>query len=282
MKKLQIALITLLFFTFSAFAFDKNDINPKGSLTSYTKTDYNIVSQFGNTYRYPSVKYEHIFDENNREVESACYNAKNVLVDRITYQYNSKGRVQESRFYNSSNVLVWKNTFEYDESGRVLAESEFNANNELIGKTIYEYTAKDKTSRTTESYYNGQGALLYRNISLTNENNQGITVNRYFGDGSLDQTEQRVYSENGYLQQSQIQKNDGKPSTKTVYLYDAHNFLIEIQTYNQQGILYKRELYKNDSNGNPTTISTYTVAAKFGSITAELQSQSTFVYEYRK
>ena len=284
MKKILIALMAATVVA-GAFAFDRNGFNPAGKLSTYTKTDYNIVSKFGSTYRSVAVKYVHDF--NTAGVETACtgFNSKNAQVDRITYEYNDRNNLVSSTFYDGQNTMIWKTTLEYDTSNRLTAESEFDKDNRLSGKTIYEYNDKDvakgKESKIVESYYDGNGKLLSRSITTMNAAGKPAELARYYGDGSLDQREIYSYNDYGVLSQIEYIEPDGKTKTKLVYRYDAgKGYLTEIDTYNANSVLYQREIYKNDGKGNPTSVSVYSVSEKFGGTVNELQKQSAYTYTY--
>ena len=268
-----------------AFAFDRASFTPAGSLSNYTKTDYNIVSKFGSTYRSVAVKYVH--DYNAAGLETVCtgYNAKNALVDKITYEYNEKRLLVSSTFFDAQNTMIWKTTLEYDTSNRLTSESEFDKDNRLSGKTIYEYNDKEvskgKEAKVIESYYDGNGKLLVRAISTMNPAGKPAEICRYYGDGSLDRKEVYSYNDYGVLSQVEYVEPDGKIKTKIVYRYDASKgYLTEIDTYNANSVLYQREIYKNDTKGNPTSVSVYFVSEKFGGTLNELQQQSAYTYTY--
>ena len=282
MKKLLIAALLVVFGSLT-FALD-TDFVPSGSLSKYSRTDYTIVSKFGTTYRSASVKLVHSFDSQGRETECLGYNAKDVLVDKITYSYNSAGKLEGSVFTNAEGKKIWRTTVEYDSNGRVSSESEFDGSDKLVGKTIYEYNDKDvakgKDIKVTESYYDGDGKLLTRTISTLDKQGKVTEACRYFGDGNLDQKEVYTYQD-GKLTQIEYIESDNKTRTRHVYRYDTKGFLSEIQVYNSNNVLYERKIYKPDTHGNPTTISVYAVSEKFGGTVSELQTQSGFTYTYR-
>lgn len=283
MKKLLIAALMALCAGFT-FALDTEEFVPSGSLSKYTRTDYTIVNKFGTTYRSASVKYVYNFDSLGRETECLGYNSKDVLVDKITYSYNSAGKLEGSTFNNADGKKIWSTKVEYDSQGRISSESEFDEGDKLAGKTIFEYNDKDvakgKEPKTTESYYDGEGKLLVRTITTKDKQGKTSEVDRYYGDGSLDQRQLYTYQDNKLAQIEYIE-DKAQTRTRKVYRYDSKGFLSEIQIYNSNNVLYQREIFKPDAQGNPTTISIYAVSEKFGGTVSELQTQSGFSYTYR-
>lgn len=277
MKKLLIASLTVAFFASAAFSFDTDSFSPQGAVASYTKTEYTIVSKFGSTYRSPAVKYVHTFDSTGLEKECTGYNARDVITDRATFTYDISRRLTLVALYDSQNNAIGKKTMEYTTDGRLKTESEYDGKENLTGRTIYDYAP----AKVTESQYNGDGKLLRRIISTTNAQEKPLEVYTYYGNGALSQKELITYLENGALSQKEVYTSSGDLERKVVYRYDSDNMLSEIQTYDAENTLYERQIYKSDSHGNPTSVSTYSVAEKFGAITAELQEQTGIVYSYR-
>lgn len=275
MKKL-IAGTVLALLSGTVFAFDQSTISPNGGVSSYTKTDYIITSKFGDYFRSPSVKYVHMFNTNGLETECISYSAKDVLIDRIMYDYDTSRNLVSSRFYNASDELQWKTQVEYDSTGKIKEEAEYDASGRLTAKTIYRYNGRE----TSESLYNGEGALLSRTIKKTNELNRLVEVNKYFDDGSLDVQEVYGYADNGHLVQVEYFDAHKECTGKTIFRYDSAGVLTEEQQLNATKLLVARKIYKSDSMGNPTKVSLYSVAEKFGSIANELQGITEYSYKY--
>ena len=110
----------------SVSAYDTHSITPKGNISNYTKTNYTIVSKFGSTYRSVAVKYVHLYNNIGLETECTGYNAKDVMVDKVTYDYDAKYHLTSSTFYNAQNAIIWKTTNEYDTTGRITVENEYD------------------------------------------------------------------------------------------------------------------------------------------------------------
>jgi len=273
MKKLILtALIAVT--AYSAFAFDSSAFTPAGKVTSYTKTDYSVTAKFGEFYRSPKSKYVHVFDATGLETETSEYNAKDVIIDKISYQYDASRNLVSSVFTDATNAVVWKTMMVY-EAGKLKEESEFDKDNKLSGKTIYKYSG----STTDESYYDANGKLLSKTITKSNDANKLAEEAQYFEDGSLDVKKVYTYNDKGLLSQIETFDSTETSTGKSVYKYDDKGFISEVQVY-YEDTLTERNIYKNDANGNPTKITTYMVSEKFGSTVNELQAITEYIYKY--
>ena len=70
MKKVFSSLFVL---GFSFFTFAGEPVlttAPTGGVKSYIKTDYVVASKFGEYFRTPSAKYQHVFNEFGQEIEN--------------------------------------------------------------------------------------------------------------------------------------------------------------------------------------------------------------------
>src|SRR5574344_681277 len=152
MKRIVLtALIALV--ACSAFAFDSATFTPNGKISSFTKTDYSISTKFGDYFRTPKSKFVHTFDATGLETESSEYSVKDVLIDKISYQYDASRNLVSSTFYDANNNIVWTTKMVYDATGKLKEESEFDKDNNLTSKTIY----KTDGNTTDETYYDASG-----------------------------------------------------------------------------------------------------------------------------
>ena len=265
------------FAALAAFAFDTDSIAPVPSGVSYTKTDYAVISKFGEYFRSPTVKHVHLY-KNGKEVEVASYTAKKssasseskeMLVDKTTFTYNASGKQETANFYDSNERLIWKTVKEYGSDGKLASESEYNAENTLAGKTIFKYEA----GKITESYYSGNGALLSRTITnLDVATGRPVEEFLYYADGILDRLSLIRYTDDGKVSQVEIWEGAGHPSSKMCYVYERTTGAVkEIQSFDGQGNLFERVIYNNDAKGNPQKVYKYSVSHKFGEVVNELK-----------
>ena len=281
MKKLLITL-TAAFTGLAAFAFDSENLTINGSVSSYTKTEYTVVSKFGDYFRMPAVRHTHTYI-NGKESESASYAVKSnnkggnkdSLADKTTYEYNNLGYLVTTNYFDSNEKQIWKNVKEYDDAGLLKSESEYNGANELTGKTIY----KREGNKLTESYYGGQGELLECTVS-TEADGKTLESFRYYADGSLDTRFVYTYDASGKVSKIDSFEAEGKLTEKVTFVYTPTGALKEIQTSNADNVLYERILYVPDSQGNPKKSYTYKVSQKFGGTVNELVSTSDYTFNY--
>ena len=86
MKK--IILIASLCAFAAAGIFANDSFTPAGSVSSYTKTTYNVTSKFGEYFRSVAVKDVHVFNSSGLETEVAYYYGKDELGDKVTFTYD--------------------------------------------------------------------------------------------------------------------------------------------------------------------------------------------------
>ncbi len=283
MKKV-IMLALAAFAACAAFAFDTESIVPASRVNSYTKTDYAVISKFGEYFRTPTVKHIHSY-KNGKEVEVASYTvkkasasseSKEMLVDKTQFAYNAAGKLESASYYDSNEKLIWKSVKEYAADGTLASESEYNAENVLAGKTIYKYEA----GKITESYYNGAGALLERTITkLDAATGRPVEEFLYYADGNLDRLSLTRYTDDGKISQVEVWEGAGHPTSKTCYVYERTTGAVkEIQSFDGQGNLFERVIYNNDAKGNPQKIYKYSVSRKFGEVVNELKYTADFSF----
>lgn len=274
MKKFIVLLSLVSVATFT-FAFDQEkSIVVQGGAKKYTKTSYSITEKFGEYFRIPQAKYVHIFNEKGQELETTEFTAKDVLVDKITYQYNAQNQLETATYSGADGSVGWKVMTTYKDDKKV-EDAEFDKDGALSGKTIYHY--KDNT--TEEAYYNGEGNLLWKNITENDATGKEIKSYQYLSTGRLDTTKVPTYNDEGKLSGYQKFNMAGALIEKVVYRNNVEGLLAEALTYDKDDTLTARKLWKYDDKKNPVRITTYNVSQKFGSTVNELTSIAEYVYE---
>ena len=160
-KRLLICAAAAALTVSSAFAFDTENIVPKGKVSTYTKINYIIVSKFGEYYRTQATKYVHVFNERGKETETLSYDSQNRLVDKVTFDYDTSGRLVITNYFDTDDNFMYKKENEYTPAGKILSETEYNADGVLTSKTIYGYEG----SRKIQSFYDRDGVLMSRIIT---------------------------------------------------------------------------------------------------------------------
>lgn len=261
----------------SLFAADIFTYAPmKGNVKSYTKTDFTIASKFGNYFRTPSAKFNHVLDENGKEIESTELTAKNVAVNTIKSSYDSLGNLKSQVCSTPEGEILWKSEIAYKNNMKSEV-SEFNANNELKSKTIYSYSF-DKL--TDESSYNSDGALVWKTVYTYTSDGVLDAVSEYFPTGALSEESKYEYAEDGTIKSITHIESTNKEPLQEVFRYDDKGLLTEITTYDESKQITKRVLFKYDSKDNIAKVTTYNVAQKFGGIVQELADMTDYSFEY--
>lgn len=262
----------------SAFAFDAGAfIAPAVGVKSYTKTDYLIASKFGEYFRTPNVKYQHIFNNFGVEIENRELTVDGKLVDKISYEYDEKGRISATVGYDESETALWKVVNTYDKNGLKTEESEYSGDDVLFSKSIFKYSGKNCTE---EAYYSGNGALIWKNTFAYDEKDNLVIYNSYYSSGSLESKKTYKYNELNKIQEINYFNDNEDLVKKELYRYDAKNALTEIATYTSDNVIYLRKFFKYDSKGNVSKITTYNISKKFGQSVNELVGMSDFTYQY--
>lgn len=266
MKKLLLA-FSFAAAAFSLYAFDTAaPVAVKSGVREYTRTGYTITEKFGDYYRSPAAKYVHVFDVNGKEIESFELTNKDILVDKVSYEYNTAGKLSTTVCTDAEGRINWKIVTTYDSNGNKADESQYNASDILVSRSIWKYNGK----QAEESYYDTDGVLLSKTITKFDDAGREAEVCQYAAEGYLE--EKRVFSYNDANKLSEVTFSGaaGVQTRKLVYRFDANYAITEEQTYDSSNKLVTRVIFKYDDNGNITRTTTYTVADKFGTTVNEL------------
>ncbi|MBQ0162190.1 MAG: hypothetical protein KBS84_03395 [Treponema sp.] len=276
MKKFISAALTVLF-GMTAFAFEPGAMmTPVNGVKSYIKTDYTVASKFGEYFRTPNAKFQHVFNTYGQEIENSSLTLDGKVMDKITFEYDSKGNVTTQTGYDDAENVLWKVINTYDKSGLKTEESEYDAKDNLSSKSIFKYTGKNLTE---ETLYNGLGKIIWKNI-YTYEDDLCKSTSSYYASGELESKKTFKYNDNKDILEIYYYDEELKFVKKELYRYDANNVLTEIATYDSDNTLYLRKFFKYDSKGNVLKITTYAIGKKFGTTVNELAGMSDFTYTY--
>ena len=86
----------------SLFAYDiAENSTIKGDARKVVKTEFSIVSKFGEYFRTPSTKVSYVYDANGKISETTELTARDVVLNKITYTYDSNGKIVERVGYDA-------------------------------------------------------------------------------------------------------------------------------------------------------------------------------------
>ena len=250
--------------------------NLKTKAKSVTRTEFSIVSKFGEYFRTPSVKYVYTFDAQGKITESSELTPRDTVINKIVNTYDAIGNLASQVCYDSDNNKIWNSVITYKNALKSDC-SEYNKNGVLTGKTTYAY---DDDNLIDESCYNADGVLVWKIIYEYNSNNKIECEYEYFGDGTLSEKRQYTYTNQGALDTISYYDSNEALKTKDVYRYGSDKVLNEVTTYDSENKIIKRSVMKNDSFGNCTRLTGYNVAKKFGSTQNEMVEMSEYLYDY--
>lgn len=275
MKKSFIAFCFIVS-TSSIFAYDiASKVQLKTKAKTVTQTDFTIISRFGEYFRTPSEKYIYSYDSEGKMTESSALTPRDVLENRISYSYDALGNLVKQVCFDADGNQLWNTTTTFKD-GNKTESSEFSKD-KLNAKTIYTYT---DNLLTDESYYNGEGTLIWKMIYKYNSNGKIEAEFEYNGEGTLDEERKYSYLDSGLIDSITYFDSLENETSKEIFRYSADKTLNEITTYDSDGNISKRTIVKNDSFGNVTRVTVYNVAQKFGTTVNEMTDMSEFVYDY--
>lgn len=280
MKKFSIFSI-IIFASFCAFAIDNSPFlhpQPHGGVKSYTETNFEITTKFGDYYKTPQVRFQHKFNENGLEIESIEYSATNRLISKTIYTYNEDGKIALQICYDDKENAIWQISTTFDSNGDKLEDSEFDGKDNLTGKSVYKNECGNPVE---ETYYNSKGELIWKNIYKYSDANQLEESFSYFSNGRLDIRCKYKYDKFGKLLEITSFDASDKIVSNEVFIYNDDDTVNEYAIYGADGKRRTQIFYKYDENKNCVKSTTYNVAQKFGTTVNEMVDQSDFEYEYR-
>lgn len=275
MKKL-IAGVAVLFVGLSLFAMDLKEYVPlKGAVKSYTMTDYEISSQFGDYFRTPEVKQSHVL-EAGIETETSEYSPNDVLVNKIKNTYDSAGKLMEQTASDANGKVLWHSVVTYNDKGFKSDVSEKNADGVLKSRTIYTYNESNLLA--DETTYNGKGALVWK-IIYAYSGDKLLRESHYYSDGLLYEAKEYTYSEDGTTATIATFGPVGNAMWREIFRY-TDGVLNEITTVDRDNRTVGRKILRYDGNGNLQRVSDYNIAQKFGTTVNELVDMQEYTYVY--
>ena len=262
--------------SFSLFALDIFNYVPlSGNVKSYTQTDFDIASKFGNYFRTASSKYVNNLNNSGKVVELIELSARDAVLNKTTNKYDVYGNLTEQSCFDADSNLLWKTVITYT-NGQKTDSSEYAKDGVLKAKTIFTY---ENGKLADETGYDGEGALLWKIVYKYNAAGKEENIFEYSADGSLDIQETYTYTDAGLIDSITTYDAYTETSEQKVFRYAANNSLSEITTYNQDKEVTNRVVLKYDNNGNVSKISEYNIAQKFGTTVNELISMSEYTYQ---
>lgn len=248
----------------------------KGPVKSWTRTNYDITTKFGDYFRTPVSKTVHTLD-GDRELATSETTARDVLVNRVVNVYDDSGRLSGQSLYNADNSLTWKSESTYGADGNKADTSEFGKDGSLKGKTVYTYTDGHLTDETC---YNGDGALVWKIIRTYNDSGFIAAEKFYYADGSMEEEHDYAYNPDGKIDVISYRNEFGIVLTSDNFRYGDDGELLEITTCAANGKTTRRTLLKYDTAGNLSRVSIYSVTNKFGQVMTELCDMFERTYQY--
>lgn len=259
------------------FAYDiASEIQVRNGAKTVTKTDFSIISKFGEYFRTPDSKYVYVLDSYGKTVESSELSPRDALINKISNTYDSNGNLKEQICKDADGSQLWKSVITY-QNGKKSDVSEYGKDGSLKSKVVYTY---ENSNLTDETVYNAEGALVEKSIYKYDDKGRVSVQDIYFEDGTLAQESQTAYTSDGKKDVISYFDLKGNLSSKCVFRYASNGNLSEVTTYGSDGQITTRQILKYDANGNVIRLTTYNVAKKFGTTVNEMTEMTEYAYNY--
>ncbi|MBN2441156.1 MAG: RHS repeat protein [Spirochaetales bacterium] len=214
-------------------SYDKNGILSEESWLEY-KIDGNI--QFKKIITYGN---------DGNIIQKLEYDDNNVLVDKITYEYESHKKITKilESCYNyetkqfeelmttytydeSGNILEHRDlegmtTYRYDASGNELSMTEFSRWNFPIKKRYRTYDKNNKKQKEETIFYSEKGNITKKYIYVYDENENPVRWGRYDQNNNLLYEYLTLYDRKGNKQEEIVDSTERLPKMKYNYTYDT-------------------------------------------------------------
>lgn len=266
---------------FCVFAIDNSPFLrplPYGEVKSYTETNFEITTKFGDYYRTPKTKFFHELNDEGLEIRYTEFSAIGQIVNRVEYTYNDDGNLFSQICYDGKENALWKIITSFDENGIKSEDCEYDGKDNLTGKSVYK---NEGSNPVEETYYNSKGELIWKNIYKYSDANQLEETFSYFANGQLDVRCKHKYDKFGKILEITSFDASDKITSNEVFSYNDDDTINEYAVYGADGKRRTRIFYKYDENKNCIKSITYNVTQKFGTVVNEMVDQSDFEYEYR-
>ncbi len=274
MKKIILS-VAALALGCSMFAYDIASHSPvKGAVRTVTRTDFSVMSRFGEYFRTPGAKFVYKYDDSGRRTETLELSMRDEVVNRVVNTYDAAGHLSEQTGYDGTGALLWRSVVSF-KNGIKFDVSELGSDNTLKGRTIYSYSGGRLSEETS---YNADGAVIWKITYAYDGKGQVAEENEYSGDGALSERRVFTYTAAGSNDTISYYGENEMLKTKDVFRYGDNGILTEITTYGADGKAAVRTIVKFDNTGNIAKITAYNVAKKFGAAANEMTSMTEFIY----
>ena len=138
MKKIFFSFVAF-FIGISLYGYDiMGNTSVKSGAKTVTRTDYSIISKFGEYYRTPSSKFIYLYDETGKQTENSELTVRDVLVNKVVNSYDSEGKVSERKAYDSEGLQLWNSVLSYKD-GLLCDETQYARDGNLKNLHIYRF-----------------------------------------------------------------------------------------------------------------------------------------------
>ena len=185
--------------------------------------------------------------------EAANYNPEGELLDKMKYVYDAQGRNSEVWSFKDDQVPEYKDKRTFDENGMLIKETRF-LEAEIERNISFKYN--DRKQQTEMLNYSGDGELRSKVSTRYDAKGNKTDLIVYEG-GEIDSKSKFVYDNNNNLIEEWYHAGDGSLKSKKSYKYDAKNQMIEEAFFDDSEALIQKFEYKLRDDGTILEVAIY-------------------------
>ena len=160
--------------------------------------------------------------------------------NRIVYSYNPKGKIIEASEYNSDGTLDYRQIYKYDKNGNNIRTLTEDGGDYLEGETIAKYNSAGKMIESEERNpkgrlkeqinikYNPKGEMVEERYKMFGNEEKllrcYVNIFNYDPNGNLIEKKEYIIEKDST---KKLEISEDTLDTKTIYIYDSNDKLIE-------------------------------------------------------
>jgi len=243
----KIKSITLFKYDFINQKRSGEESDEKGNKFSYTELDEKgnlLVEIKYNPQGEVEEKYLYTFDNQGNLTEEISYLSDDEIAEHKTYEYEPEGKLMKAfkHYADGSKDII---LYDYDIHGNLSSKTTTDSENEIEAKEILEWENKSLVKKEVYEF----DELVSKETNAFDEKGNRIENSKWTPDEGTTRSEY-FYNDKGDLFKQLIYNKDDKLVAKTIYSYNEHGKVVEM---NDESIRSKSNttiLY--DEKGNAT------------------------------
>jgi hypothetical protein len=202
---------------------------------------------FGDLSELEFLVSETAYNEQGKVVTLTSYFKDGIPEQRISNEYDSKGRIISETVEYLLEDVSEKTLFEYDEKDRIISEKKVYADSSF---DLVTHKFDDAAFTNTTTKYDSEGAVEKVEKAVYDAHGNLLGVTRHDGDQKELYSEKFEYNEQKKPTLHWINNSEQNISGGNIYLYDENGALVEVKRLNAKGNEIASEKYVTDEKGN--------------------------------